>query len=286
MNMSVRQIMHESLFEIAGTPISSVTVVTFLLILLVTFSSSRMFQRGLNKAASLKGLSGTGSIQVTARLVHYTIMAVGFGVALQTIGIDLGAFFAAGAVFAVGLGFAMQNIAQNFVSGVILLLERSIKPGDILEVQGRLVRVDELGIRSTVARSRDDEELIIPNTELVQSIVKNFTHKDDSFRIRASVGVSYDTDLDFAQQTLRTIAETHTTQHPDSKPSVALTEMADSAIIFEVSVWSVDPWNVQRERSELLMAIWRGLKDAEIAIPYPQLDVHAGPTLVQALKTS
>ena len=114
MNMSVHQIMHESLFEIAGTPISSVTVVTFLLILLVTFSSSRMFQRGLNKAASLKGLSDSGSIQVTARLVHYTIMAVGFGVALQTIGIDLGAFFAAGAVFAVGLGFAMQNIAQNF----------------------------------------------------------------------------------------------------------------------------------------------------------------------------
>ena len=180
----------------------------------------------------------------------------------------------------------MQNIAQNFVSGVILLLERSIKPGDILEVQGRLVRVDELGIRSTVARSRDDEELIIPNTELVQSVVKNFTHKDNSFRIRASVGVSYDTDLDFAQQTLQEIADSQNTHHPDSKPSVALIEMADSSIVFEVSIWSIDPWNVQQDRSNLLMAIWRGLRDANIAIPYPQLDLHADAQLLQALKTS
>ncbi len=286
MNISVHDILHESLFEIAGTPISSVTVITFLLILLMTFSSSRMLQRGMSKAASLKGLQGAGSIQVTSRLVHYTIMAVGFGVALQTIGIDLGAFFAAGAVFAVGLGFAMQNIAQNFVSGVILLLERSIKPGDVLEVQGKLVRVEELGIRSTVARSRDDEELIIPNTELVQSVVKNFTHNDRSFRIRAEVSVSYETDLDIAQTTLMDIATTQSTKHPDSKPTVSLLEMADSGIVFEVSVWSIDPWNVQRDRSDLLMAIWRGLRDASIEIPYPQLDIHADEKLLVALKTS
>jgi len=86
-------------------------------------------------------------------------------------------------LFPVGLGFAMQNIAQNFVSGLILLVERAIKPGDIVEVEGRVVRVLKMGIRTTIARTRDDEEIIIPNASLVQSSVKNYTLEDSYFRI-------------------------------------------------------------------------------------------------------
>lgn len=286
MQDSIHSAINIGLFNIAGTPISAVTVLTFLLILLFTFFSSRMIQSGIVKAANLRGLTQTGSIQVTARLVHYTIMAAGIGVSLETVGIDLGAFFAAGAVFAVGLGFAMQNIAQNFVSGVILLVERTIKPGDVLEVQDQLVRVVAMGIRSTVARSRDDEELIIPNTELVQNMVKNYTLNDRSFRIRAEVSVSYDTDLNHAQQVLQSVADNHSTKHQFSKPTVILQEMADSGIIFEVSVWSLDPWAARTERSDLLMAIWKALADAKITIPFPQLDLHVDGTLLKALRTS
>ena len=286
MQHPIQDALNTTLFNIAGTPVSTVTLLTFLLILLLTFLSSRMLQKGINKAAKIRGLQQTGSIQVTARLVHYTVMAAGIGVSLETVGIDLGAFFAAGAVFAVGLGFAMQNIAQNFVSGVILLVERSIKPGDILEVQGKLVRVLEMGIRSTVARSRDDEELIIPNTELVQNMVKNYTLNDRSFRIRAEVSVSYQADLKHAQQVLEDIATDFSSAHPAKTPTIIIKEMADSGIIFEVSVWSMDPWSSPKERSKLLMAIWSGLRDAKIDIPFPQVDIHLDNDILQSLRTS
>src|SRR4030095_8726722 len=104
-------------------------------------------------------------------------IVVGLTLALHLAGIKLGAVFAAGAVFAVGLGFAMQNIAQNFVSGVILLVERSIEPGDVIEVNTQVVRVHQMGIRATLVRTLDDEDMIVPNSILVQTTVKNYTHQ-------------------------------------------------------------------------------------------------------------
>ncbi len=116
-------------------------------------------------------------------------------VAMRTTGIRLDALFAAGAVFAVGFGFAMQNIAQNFVSGVILLFERTIKPGDVIEVGGQIVKVQQMSIRATIVRTLDEEDVIVPNSSLVQSNVKNFTLEDNIYRVRVTVGVSYSSDV-------------------------------------------------------------------------------------------
>ncbi len=163
------------LFTIAGTPISVATAISAVAVLVAAMVISRAARHALSTALRLRGLKAEGRLAAVARLSHYTIMLVGVGIAIQTLGIDLGALFAAGALFAVGIGFAMQNIAQNFVSGVILLVEQAIKAGDMIEVDGRIVRVVNMGIRSTVARTRDEEDLIIPNATIVQATVKNFT---------------------------------------------------------------------------------------------------------------
>ena len=120
---------------------------------------------------------------------------VGLALALHLAGIKLGAVFAAGAVFAVGFGFAMQNIAQNFVSGIISLIERTIKPGDVLEVGPQIVKVMKMSIRATIVRTLDDEDIIVPNSTLVQSNVKNYTLEDNLYRVKVKVGVSYESDL-------------------------------------------------------------------------------------------
>ncbi|MEP7065597.1 MAG: mechanosensitive ion channel domain-containing protein [Gemmatimonadota bacterium] len=259
---------------IGGTPVTLTTIVVVGVILLVAFGASRLAQGAMTRALALRGITDAGTIGVSLRLTHYAIVLLGFGIGLQTLGLNLGALFTAGAFFAVALGFAMQNIAQNFVAGILLLTERTIKPGDVLEVENRVVRVTRMGLRATVARSRDEEDLIIPNATLVQNTVTNFTLRDPIFRLRATVGVSYDSDLVEVKRVLQEAAAALPGRLSDRDPRVLLTEFADSAVTFEVLIWSEDPWNSRVTRSNLNEAIWWAFKRAGIVIAYPQMDVH------------
>ena len=168
-------LLDRTFFTVGGTRVTLGGLLLLFVIAGATLVLSWILQRLIARGARLLGLTRPGPVAVVQRLTHYVVLAVGLGVGLDTLGINLGTLFAAGAIFAIGLGFAMQNIAQNFVSGVILLLEQTIKPGDILEVEGRFVAVREMGIRATIARTLDDEEIIIPNATIVQSTVKNYT---------------------------------------------------------------------------------------------------------------
>ena len=266
-----------TLFSLAGTEVNAVSIVTFAVILAASAWISRLFRRITERWLRARGVEEEGTIATAKKLLHYSVILVGLGVGLQTIGINLGALFAAGAVVAVALGFAMQNILQNFVSGVILLAERSITESDVLEVDGRIVRVVRMGTRATVARTRDDEEIIIPNSMLVQSSVTNYTLGDSLYRIRARVGVAYGSDMDQVIQVLRRAAESVEERVKDRDPVILLLEFGSSSVDFDVSVWAEDPWAARVVRSVLNMAIWRHLKEAGITIAFPQVDVHFDP---------
>ncbi len=262
------------LFEFAGTPITVATLVIFLLILLSTRVLSHFLRRAIGHAYRTRGITDEGTVGVTLRLAHFGVMALGLAVALETIGIDLAALFAAGAIFAIALGFAMQNIAQNFVSGLILLFERTIKPGDVLRVEGTLVKVERLWIRTTIVRTLDDEEIIVPNATIVQSSVTNYTLHDTLYRVRGPVGVTYGSDMAVVRTTLEEAADRMSIRSRAKRPVVLLTEFGDSSVNFEVSIWIDDPWTVRRAKSDLHEAIWWALKEAHITIAFPQLDVH------------
>lgn len=270
------------LFTIGTTPVTLTTLATAIGIALVTLLLARVAQRGTARAFRLRGASDEGTAHVVARLAGYAVALVGLGVAVQTVGVNLGALFTAGAVFAVAIGFAVQNVGQNFVSGVILLTERAIKLGDVLEVEGRVVRVTRLGMRATVARTRDEEDLIIPNATLVQNTITNYTLRDTLYRLRATVGVSYDADVREVARVLERAAATLRVRVPDREPRVLLLEFGDSAILFEVLVWVQDPWQARGLRSQLNHAIWQALREADIAIPFPQRVVHLVPPLTGA----
>lgn len=267
-------LVNTTLFTLAGTEVTLVSILTFLVILLVSIWVSRILRRFAERWLRIRGVVEEGTVSTTKRLLHYGVILVGLGIGLQTIGINLSALFAAGAVVAVALGFAMQNILQNFVSGVILLAERSITESDVLEVDGRIVRVVRMGTRATVARTRDDEEIIIPNSLLVQSSVTNYTLGDALYRIRARVGVAYGSDMDRVMEVLKRAGEAVVERILEKDPIVLLLEFGSSSVDFEVSIWAEDPWAARVTRSALNMAIWRHLKDAGITIAFPQLDVH------------
>ena len=272
------------LFTIAGTTVTVATALSAVIIVALTVVTSWVSQRAFGKALRLRGVTREGNIRAGQRLLHYVILLTGLAVALDTLGINLSALFAAGAIAAIALGIAMQNVSQNFVAGIILLLERSIKPGDVLEVEGRFVRVDRMGVRATIAHTLDDEELIMPNSALVHSNVKNYTLKNSIYRLRASVGVLYSSDMAMVRKTLEEVASSISWRRSDPEPMVLMNEFGNSAVIYEVSVWIDDPWQIRRLRSQLHEAIWSAFKDRSIVIAFPQLDLHLDGEVTDTLR--
>jgi potassium-dependent mechanosensitive channel len=273
------------LFKVGATTVTTGSLVIVLMVMLLSYLLSRLFRRAIRRFFEKKELKRQADSEILQRITQYLIMLAGIVAALQVVGIDLSTLFAAGAIFAVGLGFAMQNIAQNFVSGIILLVERSIKQGDILEIEGDVVKVVKMGIRSTVVRTRNEEEIIVPNSILVQGMVKNYTLSDSSFLLSATVGVVYGSDMKKVREVLEATAKSIPWRDPEQEPRVLMTEFADSAVNFKVFVWSHQPWIARRLASDLNEAIWWALKEAGIVIAFPQLDVHLDPQIERALKS-
>jgi len=281
----VRSILDTDLFRIGDTEVTVSTVLTMVLIVAVSIWVSKLIRRGLEPV--LLGRGGNAATVGTIKtLVHYLILVVGFAAAFQTAGIELTALFAAGAIFAVGLGFAMQNIAESFVAGFILLAERTIKPGDILEVEGRMIRVEEMGIRAIRARTQDGENLIVPNSVLIQSTVKNYTLYDSKLRVRIPVGVVYSSDMRLVRETLEKTADALAAKWgvSDPKPLIAMTEFGDHAVKYEVAIWIADPWMILRLTSDIHEAIWWALKEVDVVIAFHQLDVHFDPPVSESLQ--
>ncbi len=277
------KVLNTGLIELAGTEITLATLLIFATIVVLTFWASKWLQHLLRMWFRSRGVEDEGSLGVMQRLLHYTVIVVGLGVGLQTVGIKLGALFAAGAVFAVGVGLAMQNLAQNFVSGIILMLERSIKPGDVLVVNGMTVRVKKMNLRATIVRTLDDEDLIVPNADLVQSTVNNQTLRHKTIVLRASVGVHYDSDMRRVRQVLEDMSQGLDWTSERGEPQVLLVGFGASSVDWEVGVWTEDPWTARRDLSRLYEATWAALHDAGITIAYPQLDVHLDTQAIQAI---
>ncbi len=280
----IQQVLSYELFTLAGKAITPASIATFFVFIALAWMASKLIRRAAIQAMKARGIVDTGTQAIARRLIHYGVMAVGAGLALENLGINLATLFAASAVFGVAIGFAMQNITQNFVSGMILLVERAIKPGDVLEVEGRVVSVQKMGLRTTVARSRDEEEIIIPNSTLVQSTVKNYTLRDSLYRVRATVGVAYGSEMKRVMEVLRECVEDLSWRFQDRDAVVFLTEFGSSSVNFEVSTWMQDPWTAPRARSEMNDAIWHALADAGITIAFPQIDVHFDPPVTEPLE--
>jgi small-conductance mechanosensitive channel len=281
--LTTKESLSVELFTIGTTEVTPGSFLIVLIIGLAAYLLSRLSRRAIQRFFENKDLSRRANSEILQRITQYFIILAGLVAALQVIGIDLSTLFAAGAIFAVGIGFAMQNIVQNFVSGVILLVERSIKQEDVLEIEGEVVKVVKMGIRSTVVRTRNEEEIIVPNSILVQGMVKNYTLSDSSFLIRATVGVIYGSDMAKVRAVLEATARDIPWRNQSQDPRVLMSEFGDSSVNFKVFVWSDEPWLARRLASDLNETIWWALKKAGIVIAFPQLDVHFDPTIERAI---
>jgi small-conductance mechanosensitive channel len=219
------------------------------------------------------------------KLSKFVLLVLVFLLALDAVGIDLTALTVFGGALGVGLGFGLQRIASNFISGFIVLFDRSIRPGDVITIDNKLGWVQELRARYVVVKDRDGVERLIPNENLITNEVINWSYSDRNVRLKIPVSISYDNDPEQALALLAEAAKANPRVLADPAPTTRLMAFGDSGIELELRVWIQDPEaGMGSVRSDINLAIWRAFKDAGIVIPYPQRDLHIRSGL-EALQT-
>jgi small-conductance mechanosensitive channel len=209
------------------------------------------------------------------RFFKFFVIGIGFLVALDTLGVNLSTLAIFGGALGIGLGFGLQNITSNLVSGIILLFDRPIKQGDVITVGDSYGWVVKLGARYIVVRTRDGVERLIPNANIISTEITNWSHSDLAVRLKIKVGVSYKSDPFRVRDLLLLVAETNprVLKYPECR--VLFVDFGESSLDFELRVWINDPQEgIESVRSALRFEIWKIFKENAIEIPFPQRDLY------------
>lgn len=210
-----------------------------------------------------------------AQIASNAVLAIGLIIVLQNTGINLGALAVFAGAVGVGIGLGLQNIASNFISGLVILAERPITLGDRVEVGDVTGQVEQIRARCTIIRTNDNITMIVPNQKFIEEPVTNWTYGDPRVRFRIPVGVAYGSDIEKVRETLIAVGREHPNALQDPAPNVFLEKFGDNSIDFELVVWSSEmSFRPRRFKSDLNFAIARKFREAGIEIPFPQRDVY------------
>jgi small-conductance mechanosensitive channel len=209
-----------------------------------------------------------------SKLIQYSLILVGFLLALGALGVTLTNITILGGAIGVGIGFGLQAIVNNFASGIILLFERPIRVGDMIQLVDLPCTVKKIGLRSTVVSSRDDADIVIPNSDLVTNQVTNWTLSERRMRLRIPVGVAYGSDVPLVMRILKEVAEGNLSVLSNPASSVLFLGFGESSLNFELRVWIKDFLDRFRIQSELIQAIDSRFRSEGVEIPFPQRDLH------------
>ncbi len=258
-----------------GVTLSLVQIFLLIALLIAVFWISSRTKRFLfNRFLAKSGLDRSLQYAI-AQIVSNVVLIVGIFIVLDNAGIHLGALTVFAGAVGVGVGFGLQNIASNFISGLVILAERPITVGDRVEVAGIAGQVQHIRARSTVIVTNDNITMIVPNTKFIDSPVTNWTYGDPRVRFRLPVGVAYGSDVKKVREALLAAVSENANTLKDPAPSVFLEKFGENSIDFELVVWSSEmSYRPRRYRSDLNFAMEQKLREAGIEIAFPQRDLH------------
>lgn len=235
---------------------------------------SLIVQKTLMEGAFRRSGTEAGIRHSMTRLLHYFIAFFGFLIVVSILGVDITKITIILGALGVGIGFGLQGIVNNFVSGLILLFERPVRIGDFIEIDGKWSQIRRIGIRSTMVRTLDQADVIIPNADLIANQVTNWTLTDRQVRLIIPLGVRYGSDVKLVMEKLKVCAQANERISDSPSPRVLFLNFGDSALEFELHAWVRDADDRLVARSELHEEIDRVFREAGIVIAYPQLDLH------------
>lgn len=262
------------LFTIQNTPVTFMKLIIFIL-LLIGFSFLASFvKRVLNNRVLPRFVNDSGLRYTLSRMSQYVIVVIGIFISFQFLGINMTGLAVIFGFLSVGIGFGLQNVTSNFISGLIVLFERPISVGDRVSVNNIEGDIQEINIRSTKVKTLDNISIIVPNSEFVSKDVINFSHGDTTYRLSIDVGVSYSSDLDKVLKALNEVAEESDDVLKHPVHDVHLRSFGDSSWDMKLLVWIPDVKKRYQVQNELNQAIVRKFAEYNIEIPFPQRDLH------------
>jgi small-conductance mechanosensitive channel len=273
------------LLKVGETQITLWIIVYLILFLFLLFTVTSRVKRWVVDRLFVKSHVDYGVRQAIGTIASYIVIAIGTLIILDTAGINLSALnFLAGAL-GIGIGFGLQNITTNFISGLILLLERPIKIGDRVEVEGTQGDVVEISLRATTVITNDNVAVIVPNSEFISKKVVNWSYRTPDVRINIPVSAAYGVDPDIVREVLLEIAKNHSGVLQELSSDVLLDQFGESSLNFILRVWTRTYTHKPGVlRSEINYEIARKFEEREIAIPFPQRDVFVRGGKIQVEK--
>ncbi|SDM59316.1 Mechanosensitive ion channel [Geoalkalibacter ferrihydriticus] len=270
-----KEVLGIRLFALGDTYVTLGTIIYLVVFLFLLFYLSGKLRRWMVENALTRTRMSIGVRQATGSIIRYFVLVIGFVVILQTAGIDLTTLNVLAGAAGIGLGFGLQNIVSNFISGLIILFERPIKVGDRIVVGNIEGDVIHIGGRSTTVVTNDNISIIVPNSKFIVENVVNWSHNEFLVRFRIQVSVAYGSNARLVEKLLLEVAANNPDILASPEPTVCLREFGDSGLLFELRVWSSSQVHRRgRLVSSVNFAIYDKFAEHGVEIPFSQHDLH------------
>jgi len=283
--LQVKEYAVSTLFVFNEQPISILSLVKMVLLIIISFSIGGFYKRWIIKISHRWPDMSQMSIRLTSNIGYYIIVFIGVMIALSSIGIDMTSISLIAGALSIGIGFGLQTVVSNLIAGIILMFERTIRIGDTIEINDSLKgRVTDIRIRSTTIQTFDNVDIVVPNASFIQNNVINWTLEDRTRRLHIPFGVAYGTEVaDVKKAVLEELEQSdliYIKYNADKQPEVWMIAMNSSSVDFELLVWIewANKFRPNALRSEFLILIYNALRKNNIQIPFPQLDLHVKET--------
>lgn len=272
---NIKEFLDIPVTQIGATELTLWSVVYFLLLIFLLLYLTAKIRKWVVYKLLANSKIDLGIRIAVGTILRYIVLVIGFIVVLQTIGLDLSAVTVLAGALGVGIGFGLQNVTNNFVCGIIILFERPIKVGDRIEVGDVSGDVMSISMRSTTILTNDNISIIVPNSDFISSKVINWSYTDRNIRFNIPIGVSYNEDPEKIKIILLEAANENKGILKEPAPDVLFKEYADSALVFNLRVWTREYINRPNVlKSQIYYAVFKKFKEHNIEIPYPQRDLY------------
>lgn len=269
----INELLNLHLFSYQDHRLTVFEVVSVVLLFLATKLLLWLIKKALEREARIHHLDKGNSFALF-QIIKYFLWVVSIIFMLEIVGIKISVLLAGSAALLVGIGLGLQQTFNDILSGVILLFEKSVKVGDILDIDGEVVVIQEIGLRTSVAKTRMDIIILIPNSTITTSKVINWSNQSTKTIFKIHVGVAYGSNVDLVIKILKEAAQSHKEVIDDGSVDVRLTNFGNSSLDFTLLFSSVNIFEIERIKSDIRISIEKRFNEDKVIIPFPQLDLH------------
>ncbi|VBB48086.1 Potassium efflux system KefA protein [uncultured Paludibacter sp.] len=270
-NKTLKEILDFSLIDLGDKfTLTVMDVIELALVILITLVVLYLIKKAIYKSKRLE----LGKKYSLNNLIRYIFYILSLSIILNIFGFSIKYVMAGSAALLVGIGLGLQNLFSDFVSGIVILIDSSIKVGDVLDVDGLVCQVEEINLRTTLVLTRDDKYILLPNTLLTRNKIVNWTHTNTASRFEVSVGVDYSSDVNLVMRLIKEVCMAQEDVLKQPEPFVRFNDFGNSSLDFTVYFWATNVFRVENIKSEIRVGIFKAFSENNITIPFPQRVLH------------